>query len=313
MNRKINAIRATSLKMIYPSNAVALNDCSLVVRQGDCFALLGQNGAGKTTFIHILIGLLKKTSGQIQMLGYDHARQMNQIKPLIACVPQDFNFNIFVNLETLLIQYAGYFGIPKSEAVKRCKHHLNTLQLTHLAHKPMRELSGGYKRRAMLARALMTQPKLLFLDEPTAGVDLETKQMTWDYLKKINEQGTTIVLTTHNFEEASTLCNQIGIIHEGQIKLSTSMNNLPQSMLKENIYHLDSIKLLPETLPSMPFDCSKIDSTRLSITIKKTDDFSHVCALLEKANIRIKAVHPKHNKLEQCFLSVTQATGNIKS
>ncbi|MBI2572405.1 ABC transporter ATP-binding protein [Candidatus Woesearchaeota archaeon] len=223
-----SAILIHNLTKKYP-NSVALHGISLDIKEGEFFGLLGPNGAGKTTTIGILTGLTTKTSGDCHLFGKDVEKEYKEARTLIGLVPQEFNFDIFEKVYNVLDFNAGYFGMPKAERVKRIEELLVQLDLKDKRNAPMRTLSGGMKRKVMIARALMHKPRILILDEPTAGVDIETRKALWEYLKKLNKQGTTILLTTHYLEEAEELCQRIAIINHGKIiKLDTKQNLLKE-------------------------------------------------------------------------------------
>lgn len=234
----MKALELNNLVKTYPTGVKAVKGINLVVEQGDFYALLGHNGAGKSTTIGIISSLVNKTSGSVKVFGYDLDTQKVQLKQQIGLVPQEFNFNQFEKVIDVLVQQAGFYGIPRKEALVRAEKWLKLLDLwdkrTHLT----RELSGGMKRRVMIARALMHNPKLLILDEPTAGVDIELRRSLWNFLRDLNAEGTTIILTTHYLEEAETLCRHIGIIQNGELIENTSMKAL-LSKLENEVFVLD--------------------------------------------------------------------------
>ncbi len=237
----MNAISIKDLVKTYP-NTEALKGVSLEIKKGEFFALLGPNGAGKTTLIQIMTGLCNKTSGEVSLFGKDVYQDYVEARQLIGLVPQDFNFDIFEKVHNILYYNAGYFWIPAKERPVRIEKILKDLGLWEKRNATARELSGGMKRKLMIARALIHNPKILILDEPTAGVDVETRKIMWDYLKKLNQDGTTILLTTHYLEEAENLCNRIAIINKGKIiKLDTTKNLLKtheNKKLEEIFLHL---------------------------------------------------------------------------
>lgn len=229
----MKALEIIDLVKTYPTGVKAVQGINLTVEQGDFYALLGHNGAGKSTTIGIISALVNKTSGQVKVFGYDLDSDKAALKQQIGLVPQEFNFNQFERVIDVLVQQAGFYGINKSEALTRAEIWLKKLNLwekrTHLT----RELSGGMKRRVMIARALMHEPKLLILDEPTAGVDIELRRSLWQFLRELNEQGTTVILTTHYLEEAENLCRHIGIIQHGQLIENTTMKALLATLENE--------------------------------------------------------------------------------
>ena len=224
------ALHVCQLSKTYKNGVVALHSVNLSVEKGCFFGLLGPNGAGKTTLIGIVTGLVNKTAGQVSIFGYDIQKQTSQAKRQISLVPQEFNFYIFSSVEQVLLDNAGYYGVPYRTAKSRAEHWLKELQLWGKRHHEARTLSGGMKRRLMIARAMMHDPKLLILDEPTAGVDIELRHMMWSFLEKINQEGVTIILTTHYLEEAENLCDHIAIINQGQIIENTSKRQLLRAM-----------------------------------------------------------------------------------
>ena len=243
----MHALEIKNLIKTYATGVQAVKGIDLTVEQGDFYALLGHNGAGKSTTIGIISSLVNKTSGSVKVFGYDLDTQKTQLKQQIGLVPQEFNFNQFEKVLDVLTQQAGFYGIPLKEAKMRAEMWLKKLDLwekrTHLT----RELSGGMKRRVMIARALMHNPKLLILDEPTAGVDIELRRSLWDFLRELNQQGTTIILTTHYLEEAENLCRNIGIIQHGKLIENTSMKSL-LAKLETEIFVLD-LQNMPQNRP----------------------------------------------------------------
>jgi ABC-2 type transport system ATP-binding protein len=232
------ALSIQNLEKVYPNQFQALKDVSFDVEKGDFFALLGPNGAGKTTLIGILTSLIHKTRGKVFILDKDIDSDFALAKTHVGLMPQEFNFSVFETPLNILINHAGYYGIPKKIARERAEKYLKTLGIWEKRNVPSRILSGGMKRRLMLARAFVHQPKLLILDEPTAGVDVETRQAMWDFLKDLNEQGITIILTTHYLEEAENLCRQIVIIDKGKVLENTSIQSL-LSQLRLEVFILD--------------------------------------------------------------------------
>ncbi len=223
-NLQMDAITVQDLRKKYEGGVEALKGITLSIKEGDFFALLGPNGAGKTTLIGILTGLVYKTSGSAAIFGNDTVTDASKAKTYIGLVPQEFNFNIFEKVENILTTQAGYYGIPRDEALKAAEPILKDLGLWEKRHEPSQKLSGGMKRRLMIARALIHKPKLLILDEPTAGVDVELRRQMWTFLRKINEEGTTIVLTTHYLEEAEQLARNVAIIKKGSIVVNEPMH-----------------------------------------------------------------------------------------
>lgn len=235
----MNAIDIHDLRKTYAGGTVALKGVDLHVQEGDFFALLGPNGAGKTTIISIITGLARKTSGDVKVFGTSTEENPSLVKTRIGLVPQEFNFNIFEKVIDIVTTQAGYYGMPLKEAKERAEPLLKELGLWEKRNEPSQRLSGGMKRRLMIARALIHNPKLLILDEPTAGVDIEMRLSMWDFLRRMNKEGTTIILTTHYLEEAEQLCNTVAIINKGEVRLHRPMKEL----LAENGEKLEDVYL----------------------------------------------------------------------
>jgi ABC-2 type transport system ATP-binding protein len=277
-----------------------LKNVSLKVEVGDFFALLGSNGAGKTTMIGIICGLLKSTTGLLEVFGFNQKTHINNIKELVGLMPQDFNFDIFKPVEEILIDQAGYYGISRSTIKPRVEELLKEMQLWDRRKNIARELSGGMKRRLMLARAIIHSPKLLILDEPTAGVDVEIRRSIWQYLEKINKQGVTIILTTHYLEEAEYLCKNIALLKEGQIVKQNSMKKLLAEMATQQLV-LDSKEPLPEKIILENLVVERIDDLTLSVELPHNMSLNNLFTLLSKQNITINYIHNKQNRLERLF------------
>ena len=299
-----SALLIKDLTKIYKNDKVALKGVNLEVKEGDFFALLGPNGAGKSTTIGIITGLVEKTAGTVSIFGHDNSKKANLAKALIGVVPQEFNFNQFELVEDIIINQAGYYGVPRMEAKKRSDDLLKMLELTDKKRVMSRNLSGGMKRRLMIARALVHQPKLLILDEPTAGVDIEIRRATWNFLKKINQTGTTIILTTHYLEEAELLCRNIAIIHKGLIVESSSMEKLLRRLEQESF-----ILGLCEPIQNLPIDSNfiftKLDNLSLEVSITKPQTIHDVFNFLSSHNIKVESLRNKSNRLEELFLNLT--------
>lgn len=297
------ALEIKQLKKIYANNLEALKGIDLNVATGDFFALLGANGAGKSTTIGLISTLLTKTSGNISVCGYDIDREPSLAKACLGLVPQEFNLNIFERPEEILINQAGYYGIPPKEAKSRAQELLARLGLKKKRDVKVRELSGGMKRRLMIARGLIHRPRVLILDEPTAGVDVEIRHSMWDFLTQTNEQGTTIILTTHYLEEAERLCKNIAIIDRGQIIKSASMNNL-----LKNFQHQTFIFSTEEPISKLPimkpFEGKLIDSNTFELRIDNQYTLNDVFEQFKKHNIRIHSLRNKSNRLEELFLDL---------
>ncbi|CAM4406317.1 MAG: putative ABC transporter ATP-binding protein YadG [Legionellaceae bacterium] len=295
------ALTISDLKKTYANGVSALNGINLQVEEGDFFALLGPNGAGKSTTIGIISSLINKTSGNVNVFGYDIQEQASIAKSCIGLVPQDFNFNIFENAYQILLNQAGYYGMSSVLAKDKIHHYLNKLGLWDKRDQISRNLSGGMKRRLMIARALIHEPKLLILDEPTAGVDIEIRRATWDFLKEINQQGTTIILTTHYLEEAETLCKNIAIIDKGYIVENTTMKSLLKKLQIETF-----ILYLKTPITELPFiegyPITMLDETTLEISINQNQNLNYLFSKLTEQSIMITSMRNKSNRLEELFL-----------
>ncbi len=288
----------------YPNGAKALSGINLSINEGDFLALLGANGAGKTTTIHIVCGLLRKTTGYIEVFNINQDKSPNHIKSLIGLMGQEFNFNQFEPIEEVLINQAGYYGISRKFARKRACTLLKQVELFEQRKQMVKSLSGGMKRRLMLARSLMHDPKILILDEPTAGVDIEIRRAIWQELKYLNASGVTIILTTHYLEEAEQLCKNIAIIDKGQVIAQSDMKTL-LSKLDYQILILESTHKLPDVLKSYRFDLQCIDDFSLKLILPNTENISEVLSKLAKQGIMIKNIRQAQNRLESLFLNLT--------
>ncbi|MDZ7924287.1 MAG: ABC transporter ATP-binding protein [Marinagarivorans sp.] len=299
-----SALAISGLQKTYSNGFSALKGIDLRVEQGDFFALLGPNGAGKSTIIGIISSLVKKTAGKVSIFGSDIDSHFNQAKQHLGLVPQEFNFHIFEKVADIIINQAGYYGIPKAEAKLRTAELLKQLDLWDKRDNSARMLSGGMKRRLMIARALVHKPKLLVLDEPTAGVDIELRRSMWVFLQKINEAGTTIILTTHYLEEAEQLCRNIAIIDKGNIVENTSIKNLLKR-LDQEVFILDAEETLPATLPVLEnYQLQRIDEHTVEVNILRGQPLNAVFAHLSQHNIRITSMRNKTNRLEELFVNL---------
>ncbi|MFY0677790.1 MAG: ABC transporter ATP-binding protein [Neptuniibacter sp.] len=298
-----SALSIRNLKKTYDNGFEALKGISLEVKTGDFFALLGPNGAGKSTTLGIVSSLVNKTEGKVEVFGVDLDENLSAAKLHLGVVPQEFNFNMFENVRDILTTQAGYYGIPYSKAAERADYYLKKLGLWEKRNGPSRMLSGGMKRRLMIARALMHEPKLLILDEPTAGVDIELRRSMWEFLKEINATGTTIILTTHYLEEAESLCRNIAIIDHGTIIKDTSMRELLQQLNTET-FILD----LEETFEQPPVLAGyqvKLESEhRLEVTVEKDQGLNELFAVLAEKGIHVTSMRNKSNRLEELFVSL---------
>jgi ABC-2 type transport system ATP-binding protein len=300
----MDALKIRQLEKRYDNGVHALKGIDLTVKQGEFFALLGANGAGKSTTIGVLTSLVNKTAGSVSVFGYDLEKQPGLAKAQIGIVPQEFNFSIFARVMDIVVTQAGFYGIPASIARKRAKIVLQQLHLWDKRNSIGKHLSGGMKRRLMIARALMHQPRLLILDEPTAGVDVEIRRATWDFLKKINAQGTTILLTTHYFEEAEHLCKHVAIINHGKIIADSSMHDMVNTLCKES-FIFSTTAPLPNNFSLPHYQHHQIDAHSLEITITKKQTLNNVFQQLSQQQVEISSVRNKTNRLEESFLHFT--------
>ena len=295
------AITIRGLEKTYPNGMQALKGVNLDVDQGDFFALLGPNGAGKSTTIGILSSLVTKSAGKVSIFGHDLDTELMAAKRCIGVVPQEFNFSQFEKCQDILINQAGYYGIPAAEARERAEHFLKRLSLWDKRDVATRMLSGGMKRRLMIARALIHEPRLLILDEPTAGVDIEIRRSMWQFLEEINAQGVTIILTTHYLEEAEQLCRNIAIIDGGQIIHNTSMRTLLKKLHVET-FLLDCREVL-QTLPQLAdYPCELVDEHTLEVQVDREQGITRLFAELADQGIEVLSLRNKSNRLEELFL-----------
>ncbi|TXI47374.1 MAG: ABC transporter ATP-binding protein [Lysobacter sp.] len=299
------ALRVRDLRKTYDNGVEALKGISLDVMPGDFYALLGPNGAGKSTLIGIVSSLVNKTAGDVGVFGVDIAQRRDAAMRLIGLVPQEINFNMFEKPLDICVNYAGFYGVPRAEALERAERALKDAQLWDKADKMSRTLSGGMKRRLMIARAMMTRPRLLILDEPTAGVDIEIRRGMWKTLKEINAQGTTIILTTHYLEEAETLCRNLAIIDKGRIVEQGPMKGLLAKLDVEG-FLLDIDGTLPATLPTIPgATLAAEDDHTIDLEMPRAMDLNVVFAALDAAGIRVRSMRNKTNRLEELFVRLT--------
>jgi ABC-2 type transport system ATP-binding protein len=302
----MNALVLRQLSKIYKNGIHALKGIDLTVEQGDFFALLGPNGAGKTTAIGIVTSLVNKTSGFVEVFGHDIDRELAVAKSCIGVVPQEVNFNQFETVHTIVVNQAGFYGIPRTLAKQRAQKYLQQLQLWDRRNSIARSLSGGMKRRLMIARALMHEPRLLILDEPTAGVDIEIRRSMWEFLREINESGTTIILTTHYLEEAENMCRSVAIIDRGIIIERDSMANVLRKLQAET-YVFDLRKARTEA-PQMPgFTTTLPDSHTLEIEVTKKQSLNEIFGQLTAHGIEVGSMRNKVNRLEELFVRLVDA------
>ncbi len=294
------ALELTELTKTYHNGVKALKGINLTVDAGDFYALLGPNGAGKSTTIGIISSLVNKSSGKVKVFGYDTDTDMVNAKRQLGLVPQEFNFNSFETVLQIVLNQAGYYGVPRKVALERAKTYLTQLDLWEKKDDRARFLSGGMKRRLMIARALMHEPKLLILDEPTAGVDIELRRSMWTFLQHLNAQGTTIILTTHYLEEAEMLCRNIGIIQRGELVENTSMKGL-LSKLESETFILDLAAKSP--LPELQnYQYRLVDTSTLEVDVKREQGLNGVFAQLNAQGIQVLSMRNKANRLEELFV-----------
>ena len=299
----MKALSIKNLTKIYSNGFKALDGIDLTVNSGDFYSLLGPNGAGKTTVIAIVCSLVNKTMGNIRVFDHDIETRLEEAKMNIGMVPQEVNFNTFDTPLNIVVNQAGYYGIERNIALKRAKEYLGELRLWEKRNDNARSLSGGMKRRLMIARALIHQPKLLILDEPTAGVDIEIRRSMWKFLRSINNNGTTIILTTHYLEEAESLCRNVAIIDDGKIIQDTSMNSLLRQLKQETF--ILSVENELTTKPKLgDFECNLLDSQNLEVIIDSNHGINELFELLNSQNIKINSMRNKSNRLEELFLKV---------
>jgi ABC-2 type transport system ATP-binding protein len=297
------ALSLRNLEKTYASGFRALDGITLDVEEGDLFALLGPNGAGKSTTIGIISSLVKKSSGRVEVFGVDIDQDFPKAKSLIGVVPQEINFNGFEKPLDILVAEAGYYGIPAREARERAAHYLAILGLTDKSSSPARMLSGGMKRRLMIARALVHRPKLLILDEPTAGVDIELRRSLWEFLQELNAKGTTIILTTHYLEEAESFCRNIAIIDQGKIVQHSSMKELLKKLQCET-FLLDVETALPERVEIAGFETGRVDSHCLQVAVTRGQLLNDLFSALQQQGIRVTSMRNKSNRLEELFVKL---------
>jgi len=304
------ALRVRDLRKTYDNGTQALKGVSLEVAPGDFFALLGPNGAGKSTLIGIISSLVNLSEGQVEVFGSDLVRQRSATMRLIGLVPQEINFNLFEKPFDILVNYAGFYGVAREEAEQMAEQELKRAHLWEKAQVMSRTLSGGMKRRLMIARAMMTRPRLLILDEPTAGVDIEIRRDMWRVLKEINAAGTTIILTTHYLEEAEHLCRHLAIINHGRIVEQGPMRSLLAKLDVEG-FLLDIDGELPAQLPVIEgTTITAADAHTLDIDMPRAMDLNRVFAELNAAGIRVRSMRTKSNRLEELFVRLT---GNLET
>ena len=301
--KKLPALQLTDLCKTYANGVEALKNISLTVKQGDFFALLGANGAGKSTTIGLISSLLKKTSGTILINGHDLDRNPTAAKVSLGIVPQEINVSFFETCEQVLTVQAGFYGVHPQLALKRAQVLLQQLGLQAKCHTQVRHLSGGMKRRLMIARALMHEPALLILDEPTAGVDIEIRHSLWTFLRQLNQSGTTIILTTHYLEEAEQLCQNIAIIDQGSIVENTSTSHLLQQLHHQTLVF--SLNHPTDQLPDLsPFNAHLLDSHTFEVRLDTQYSLNDLFAVFDQNKLKIHSMRNKTNRLEELFLDL---------
>jgi ABC-2 type transport system ATP-binding protein len=301
----MQALSVRGLTKTYKNGVQALKGLDLDVAQGDFFAMLGPNGAGKTTLIGIVTSLVTKSAGQVSVFGHDLDTDLERAKACIGVVPQEFNFNMFESPETIVVNQAGFYGVERAVARERAEKYLKQLSLWDKRKVMARSLSGGMKRRLMIARALMHEPRLLILDEPTAGVDIEIRRSMWEFLREINEQGTTIILTTHYLEEAETLCRNIAIIDGGRIIENNSMSTLLRRLQTESF--LLTLRDQQTQAPVIEgYGIKLIDDHTIEVEISKDQGLNDIFSALSGRGIEVLSLRNKVNRLEEMFMRLVE-------
>ncbi|SLM62040.1 MULTISPECIES: ABC transporter ATP-binding protein [Dickeya] len=302
------ALELVNVTKTYPGGVRALRGIDLCVEAGDFYALLGPNGAGKSTSIGIISSLVNKTDGKVRVFGHDLDRDIVNAKRQLGLVPQEFNFNPFETVMQIVVNQAGYYGVPRQQALQRAEKYLTQLDLWGKRNERARMLSGGMKRRLMIARALMHEPRLLILDEPTAGVDIELRRSMWGFLKELNSQGTTIILTTHYLEEAEMLCRNIGIIQSGQLVENTSMKALLAKLQSETfIFDLAAKSALPRL---EGYQHRLVDTSTLEVDVKREQGLNGIFSQLSAQGIQVLSMRNKANRLEELFVTLLNNHGD---
>ena len=299
------ALEITDLQKTYGNGFEALKGIDLQVQEGDFFALLGPNGAGKSTTIGIVSSLVSKSAGSVRICGIDIDEDFSLAKKQIGIVPQEFNFNVFEKVEDVLIHQAGYYGIPIGLARERAEYYLEKLGIADKQYVQMRMLSGGMKRRLMIARALVHEPRVLILDEPTAGVDIEMRRSMYEFLRETNDEGRTIILTTHYLEEAELLCRNVAIINQGKIVTQGAIRDLLRDLNSET-FILDTQEEAPGDFLLPGFDLRKIEHHSLEVDLQKGQDLAQVFSALSERGITVVSMRNKENRLERMFVNVLE-------
>jgi len=308
----VPALQVKGLTKIYGNGFQALKNIDLEVEQGDFFALLGPNGAGKSTTLGVLSGLVQKTEGSAAIMGFDVNREAFSAKQHLGVVPQEFNFNQFEKVRDIVVTQAGFFGLTAQQASDNADYLLRQLDLWDKRDTQARMLSGGMKRRLMIARALVHKPKVLILDEPTAGVDIELRRSMWEFMQRLNEQGTTIILTTHYLEEAEQLCRNIAIINHGEIVQATSVRAL-LSQLHTETFVFDLAAPLSEPLQLQQFEVQQITPDSIEITVEKGQSLNIIFQQLSDKGIDVRSMRTKSNRLEELFVDLVNQPSSVTS
>ena len=304
----MKALSIRGLTKTYRNGVQAVRGIDLDVEEGDFFALLGPNGAGKTTAIGVIMSLVTKSGGTVSVFGHDIDQSLDRAKSCIGLVPQEINFNQFEKVFTIIVNQAGFYGIPRKLALERSEKYLRQLQLWDKRDSIARSLSGGMKRRLMIARALVHEPRLLILDEPTAGVDIEIRRSMWTFLRAINEQGTTIILTTHYLEEAESLCRQIAIIDGGRIIENDTMAGVIRKLAQETfVLNVRAAITAPPLLPD--YVSRMIDDHTLEVEVTKDQNLNDIFARLTQQGVEVVSMRNKVNRLEELFMRLVESKG----
>jgi ABC-2 type transport system ATP-binding protein len=308
----MQALSLRDLTKTYRNGVQALKGITLDVAEGDFFAFLGPNGAGKTTVIGIVTSLVTKSGGDVAVFGHNIDREIEHAKACIGLVPQELNFNMFETVQKIVVNQAGFYGLPRRVARQRAEKYLKQLQLWDRRDKAARSLSGGMKRRLMIARALVHEPRLLILDEPTAGVDIEIRRSMWDFLREINRAGTTIILTTHYLEEAETLCRNLAIIDEGRLIENDKISNILRRLHTETfIFNLRNAAIAPPALPG--YAVKLADDHTLEIEVSREQNLNDVFARLSMLGVEVLSMRNKVNRLEELFMRIVDGKGRDAS
>ncbi len=306
----MRALEISGLTKVYGNGVHALKGIDLQVDEGEFCALLGPNGAGKTTAIGIITSLVNKTAGSVKIFGHDTDRDLSAAKSCLGLVPQEINLNLFEKVRNIVVTQAGYYGIPRRPALERAERYLRELQLWDRRDDIARNLSGGMKRRLMIARALVHEPRLLILDEPTAGVDIEIRRSMWRFLRKINDEGTTIILTTHYLEEAENLCRHVAIIDEGRIRVDDRMSRVLRKLSVETlVFNLaeDLAEDMAGRLDVDGYEIRQVDPTTLEVDVASDRGVNDLFSALSDRGIRVISMRNKANRLEELFMRLVES------